>query len=203
MLSPTLEADLLPGQYAYRPGRSVLHAVQRPHRLLNTGHREMVDADLSDYFGQIPHAELMKSLARRVSDGQMLGWIKAWLEMALEEDERGRRHPAARTGRVESAKGPRKGPPISPLLSRSPVAHKGPVPPLGPGSREGRSPTIGGCAPVGSSVSSLSTRPTQGSHGACCNDMLHTLATGAHEGRDGPRATRLGALKARAGRKRE
>ena len=39
----------------------------------------VVDADLSDYFGQIPHAELMRSIARRVSDGRLLGWIKAWL----------------------------------------------------------------------------------------------------------------------------
>ena len=57
------------------------------HRLLNTGHQEVVDADLSDYFGQIPHTELLKSLAWRVSDGRMLGWVKAWLEMAVEEDD--------------------------------------------------------------------------------------------------------------------
>ena len=75
-------------QYAYRPpGRSAHDAVKRVHRLLNTGYREVVDADLSDYFGQIPHAELMRSIARRVSDGRVLGWIKAWLEMAVEEDD--------------------------------------------------------------------------------------------------------------------
>ena len=86
------------------------------HRLLNTGHREVVDADLSDYFGQIPHAELMQSLARRLSDGRMLGWIKAWLEMAVEEDdgEGGTR----RTNRARrERKGTPQGAPISPLLS--------------------------------------------------------------------------------------
>ena len=41
----------------------------------------MVDCDLSNYFGEIPHVELLKSVARRVSDGRMLGLIKAWLEM--------------------------------------------------------------------------------------------------------------------------
>ena len=46
----------------------------------------MVDCDLSNYFGEIPHAELMKSIARRVSDGRMLCLIKAWLEMPVEED---------------------------------------------------------------------------------------------------------------------
>ena len=66
---------------------SAQDAVQRVHRLLNRGHREVVDADLSNYFGEIPHAELMRSVARRVSDGRLLGWIKAWLEMPVEEDD--------------------------------------------------------------------------------------------------------------------
>ena len=116
VLSPIFEADLAPEQYAYRPGRSALDAVRRVHRLLNTGHREVVDADLSDYFGQIPHADLMKSLARRLSDGRMLGWIKAWLEMAVEEDDG-----AGGTRRTNRARRERKGTPqgapISPLLS--------------------------------------------------------------------------------------
>ena len=116
VLSPIFEADLEPEQYAYRPGRSANDAVNRVHRLLNTGHREVVDADLSDYYGQIPHAELLKSIARRVSDGRMLGWIKAWLEMAVEEDDGkgGRR----RTNRARrERKGTPQGSPISPLLS--------------------------------------------------------------------------------------
>ena len=49
VLSPIFEADLQPEQYAYRPGRSAHDAVNRVHRLLNAGHREVVDADLSDY----------------------------------------------------------------------------------------------------------------------------------------------------------
>ena len=59
-------------------GSSAQDAVKRVHRLLNRGHREVVD--VSNYFGEIPHAELMRSVARRVSDGRLLGWIKAWLE---------------------------------------------------------------------------------------------------------------------------
>jgi retron-type reverse transcriptase len=49
-----------------------LDAVRSVHKLLNTGHRQIVDADLSSYFDTIPHAELLKSLARRVVDGAML-----------------------------------------------------------------------------------------------------------------------------------
>ena len=116
VLEPIFEADLQPEQYAYRPERSATDAVKRIHRLLNTGHNEVVDGDLSNYFGEIPHAELMKSIARRVSDGRMLGLIKAWLEMPVEEDngKGGKR----RTNRARrERKGTPQGAPISPCLS--------------------------------------------------------------------------------------
>ena len=87
VLEPIFEADLQPEQYAYRPVRSATDAVNRVHSLLNGRHNEVVDCDLSNYFGEIPHAELMKSIARRVSDGRMLGLTKAWLEMPVEADD--------------------------------------------------------------------------------------------------------------------
>ena len=116
VLEPIFEADLQPEQYAYRPGRSAHDAVNRVHRLLNGGHHEVVDCDLSNYFGEIPHVELIKSVARRVSDGRMLGLIKAWLKMPVEEDDGkgGRR----RTNRARrERKGTPQGSPISPLVS--------------------------------------------------------------------------------------
>ena len=97
VLEPIFEADLQPEQYAYRPDRSALDAVQAVHALLNTGHTEVVDADLSGYFDSIPHAELMKSVARRVSDRHMLHLIKMWLIAPVEEtDERGRKQRTTR-----------------------------------------------------------------------------------------------------------
>ena len=116
VLSPIFEADLQPEQYAYRPGRSAHDAVRRVHRLLNAGHREVVDADLLDYFGQIPHAALMRSIARRVSDGRLLGWIKTWLEMTVEEDDGHGGHHRTNRARREH-KGTPQGSPISPLFS--------------------------------------------------------------------------------------
>ena len=116
VLEPIFEADLQPEQYAYRPGRSAKDAVNRIHGLLSRGHHEVVDADLSNYFGEIPHAELLKSIARRVSDGRLLGLIKAWLEAPVEEDDGDggtRRTNRARRER----KGTPQGSPVSPLLS--------------------------------------------------------------------------------------
>ena len=116
VLEPIFEADLEPEQYAYRPERSAHDAVRRVHSLLHTGHNEVVECDLSNYFGEIPHAELLKSFARRISDGRMLGLIKAWLEMAVEEDDGkgGKR----RTNRArKERKGVPQGAPLSPLAS--------------------------------------------------------------------------------------
>jgi RNA-directed DNA polymerase len=56
VLEPIFEADLQPEQYAYRRGRSALDAVNHVHKLINTGHREIVDADLASYFDVLPHA---------------------------------------------------------------------------------------------------------------------------------------------------
>src|SRR6266571_1714524 len=92
MLDPIFEADLPPEQYAYRPGRSAQQAVVEVEELLFRGHPEVVDADLADYFGSIPHTDLLKSVARRIVDRRVLHLIKMWLDCPVEEtDDRGRK----------------------------------------------------------------------------------------------------------------
>jgi RNA-directed DNA polymerase len=72
VLEPIFEADLPPEQYAYRPGRNAQQAVVEVGALLSHGHPEVVDADLADYFGSIPHSDLQKSVARRIVDRRVL-----------------------------------------------------------------------------------------------------------------------------------
>ena len=116
ILEPIFEVDLQPEQYAYRPDRSALDAVNAVHALVNSGHTDVVDADLSGYFDSIPHSELMKSLARRISDRHLLHLLKQWLEMPVEEeDERGRKHRTTRN--KDEGRGTPQGAPISPLLA--------------------------------------------------------------------------------------
>src|ERR1035441_8090099 len=92
VLGPIFEADLPPEQYAYRAGRNAQQAVIDAEETLYKGHLDVVDADLADYFGSIPHADLMRSEERRVVDSRVLHLIKMWLECAVEEtDDRGRK----------------------------------------------------------------------------------------------------------------
>ena len=76
VLEPIFEADLEPAAFGYRPNRSAGQAVQAVLGLLRQGHTDVVDADLSKYFDTIPHDELMRSIARRIVDSEMLRLIK-------------------------------------------------------------------------------------------------------------------------------
>jgi len=116
VLEAIFEADLTEEQYAYRPQRSAHDAVRHVHGLLKRGYTEVIDADLSSYFDTIPHHELMKSVARRVSDGAMLALIKSWLEMAVEEND-GKGNKRRTTVNKDSGRGTPQGAPISPLLA--------------------------------------------------------------------------------------
>jgi len=116
VLEPIFEADLPPELYAYRPGRNAQQAVVEVEGLLFRGHPEVVDADLADYFGSIPHAELLKSVARRIVDRRVLHLIKMWLECPVEEtDDRGRR--TRTTEAKDTRRGIPQGSPLSPLLA--------------------------------------------------------------------------------------
>jgi RNA-directed DNA polymerase len=115
VLEPIFEADLSDSAYGYREGRSAQDAVRKVHQALCDGYTDVVDADLSKYFDTIPHDQLMRSVARRVSDGKMLRLIKAWLKTPVEEtDERGNRR---MTGGKGSQMGTPQGGVISPLLA--------------------------------------------------------------------------------------
>jgi RNA-directed DNA polymerase len=116
VMQPIFEADLPEEQYGYRPGKSALDAVQAVQQRLDSGYIEVVDADLSGYFDSIPHADLMKSVARRISDRHLLHLIKMWLVAPVEEtDERGRKQRTTRN--KDEGRGTPQGGVISPLLA--------------------------------------------------------------------------------------
>jgi group II intron reverse transcriptase/maturase len=117
VLDPIFDADLPSEQYAYRQGRNAQQAVIEVEETLFRDHPEVVDADLADYFGSIPHAELMRSLARRIVDSRVLHLIKMWLECAVEDtDDKGRK--TRTTEAKDSGRGIPQGSPITPRTQK-------------------------------------------------------------------------------------
>ena len=115
MLSPIFEAGFTDAMYGYRPRRSAQQAVAAVHEALGAGYTEVVDADLSGYFDTIPQTDLLKSVARRVSDGALLHLLRLWLDVPVEErDAAGR---VTRTGGRGHGRGTPQGGPLSPLLA--------------------------------------------------------------------------------------
>jgi RNA-directed DNA polymerase len=115
VLEPIFEADLEPTAYGYRPKRSAADATRKVHRLLCDGYTKAVDADLSKYFDTIPHSDLIRCVARRIVDRDMLHLIKMWLKTPVEvRDQDGRR-------RLEGGRQSRRGVPqggiVSPMLA--------------------------------------------------------------------------------------
>lgn len=116
VLGPLFEPDLLPSQYGFRPNLDAKMAVRRAYwHVTDSGCREVVDLDLSDYFNTIPHGALMRCVRRRVADGRVLAVIKAWLEAPVVE--RQGRATTRRTPNKDSHRGTPQGGVISPLLA--------------------------------------------------------------------------------------
>jgi len=114
-LEPIFEADFEDNVYAYRPERSAHDALAEVRSRLYEGQQHVVDADVKQYFDTIPHAELLRSVARRVSDGKILRLLKLWLKSPVEEkgEGGGRRM----TGGKKSKRGTPQGGVVSPLLA--------------------------------------------------------------------------------------
>jgi len=115
VLEPIFEADFEENTYGYRPQRGAVDAVKKVHQHICQGYTDVVDADLSGYFDSIPHDDLIKSVARRVVDAQVLRLIKLWLKAPIEERD------ADGTRRMHGGKSNTCGTPqggvISPLLA--------------------------------------------------------------------------------------
>jgi group II intron reverse transcriptase/maturase len=85
IIEPIFEADFEDNSYRYRPKKSSQQAALEVRKYLNYGLTKIIDADLEDCFGSIPHRELMEMIARRIVDGKVLWLIKLFLKAGVME----------------------------------------------------------------------------------------------------------------------
>ena len=116
VIEPIFEADFCESSYGFRPKRSAHDAVDDIAKTMYQGYTQVIDADLSKYFDTIPHANLMATVAERISDGGILHLIKMWLKApVIEEDKNGKKRTVG--GGKRNRKGTPQGGVISPLLA--------------------------------------------------------------------------------------
>jgi group II intron reverse transcriptase/maturase len=116
VIEPIFEADFCDSSYGFRPKRSAHDAVDAVVAALQTGHTEVIDADIAKCFDTIPHANLLATVAERISDGGILHLIKLWLKApVVEEGEDGKKRTVG--GGKANRQGTPQGGVISPLLA--------------------------------------------------------------------------------------
>jgi RNA-directed DNA polymerase len=112
VLESIFEADFLDTSFGFRPERSAEQALKAIRGHLDSGYREVYDADLKGYFDTIPHDHLMLALKMRIADNAVLHLIEMWLKCEMvETDENGK------ATVTRSKTGTPQGGVISPLLS--------------------------------------------------------------------------------------
>ena len=89
VLEPIFERDFAAHSYGFRPNRGCKDALRRVDNLLKAGYRWVVDADLKSYFDTIPHSTLKQRVGEKVSDGNVLQLVDAFLTAQVMETMEG------------------------------------------------------------------------------------------------------------------
>jgi RNA-directed DNA polymerase len=85
VLEPVFEADFLPCSFGFRPKRSQHDGLQVLVNESFAGARWVVETDVADCFGAIPHSGLMSAVEERISDRRLLSLLRAFLRAGVME----------------------------------------------------------------------------------------------------------------------
>lgn len=108
VIEPIFEAGFEDASFGYRPKRGAQKAALEVRKYLNYGYTNVIDADLKDCFGSIPHRELLDMIAKRIVDGKVLRLIRLFLKQGVMEEKE---------TSINNDKGTPQGGVISPLLA--------------------------------------------------------------------------------------
>jgi RNA-directed DNA polymerase len=86
VLEPVFEADFLPCSFGFRPKRTTHDALQVLVDESRRGRRWVVETDVADCFGAIPHSGLMSAVEERISDRRLLALLRAFLRAGVMQD---------------------------------------------------------------------------------------------------------------------
>ena len=112
VIEPVFEADFQENSYGFRLNRSAHQAMDDVSYHLYKGKTQVIDADISKYFDTIPHDKLLKLVAKRIVDKNILRLIKMWLKApVVEEGEDGKKR------YIGNDRGTPQGGVLSPLLA--------------------------------------------------------------------------------------
>ena len=85
VLEPIFEADFLPCSFGFRPKRAAHDGLQVLVDESFAGARWVVETDVADCFGAIPHSGLMSAVEERISDRRLLSLLRAFLRAGVME----------------------------------------------------------------------------------------------------------------------
>ena len=88
IIEPIFEAGFEDNSYGYRPKRSAQQAVTEIRKYLNKGINKVIEADLEDCFGSIPHKEMLDMIARKIVDKRVMRLIKLLLKAGVMDREK-------------------------------------------------------------------------------------------------------------------
>jgi RNA-directed DNA polymerase len=80
VLEPIFEADFCDGSYGYRPKRSTHAAVNRVSEAVINGKTKVIDVDLEAYFDNVENQILLRKVAQRVDDDNVMRLLKLILK---------------------------------------------------------------------------------------------------------------------------
>jgi len=83
IIEPIFEADFCNTSYGFRPKRNAHQAIEVVRKLITFGKKKVIDIDIAKYFDTIPHNRLLKKIAERIADKNILKLIKQWLKAGV------------------------------------------------------------------------------------------------------------------------